>query len=304
MVNFEWFRTFKTIYEVGTLTATANKLYISQSGVSLHLSSLEAYVGGKLFDRVSKKMIPTEKGKILYNTLLGPVNELLDIEKQFQRSQKSDTPTLTIGMCFETFQMVLEKYIHTLKFNLINRFSGYQQLLNELEKGITDVVVTPQKAEVKGIEYIPIMKENIVLVGSNDIDTESLQAAISSKNKSQLLEFLLEQIWYGASSDNEHFIRFWNTNFGCNPNFRQNYIVPNFISIVNSLKCGNGIAVVPDFLAQEAIENGEIQLLWKGHKKISNQIYFAYRKNSIYKEQIDSILEIFKVNEIKKADRI
>ncbi|PXX98078.1 LysR family transcriptional regulator [Marinifilum breve] len=293
MVNFEWFRTFKTIYEEGTLTSTANKLYISQSGVSLHLSSLEAYVGGKLFDRVSKKMIPTEKGKLLYNTLLGPVNELLDIEKQFQRSQKTDTPTLTIGMCFETFQIVLEKHIHKLKFNLINRFSGYQQLLNELEKGINDVVVTPQKADLKGIEYIPIMKENIVLVGSNDIDKDNLKTAISSKNKSQLLEFLLEQTWYGASSDNEHFIRFWNTNFGNNPNFRQNYIVPNFISIVNSLKYGKGVAVVPDFLGKDAIENKEIQLLWKGHKRISNQLYFAFRKNSIYKEQINTIQEIF-----------
>lgn len=50
--NLEWYRTFKAIYEKGTLTAAAESLFISQPGVSLHLSSLESYMGVKLFDRV------------------------------------------------------------------------------------------------------------------------------------------------------------------------------------------------------------------------------------------------------------
>ena len=32
MVNLEWFRTFKAIYETGTLTGAAESLYISQPG--------------------------------------------------------------------------------------------------------------------------------------------------------------------------------------------------------------------------------------------------------------------------------
>ncbi|MCT4613695.1 MAG: LysR family transcriptional regulator [Marinifilaceae bacterium] len=293
MVNLEWFRSFKTIYELGTLTATANKLFISQPGVSLHLSSLEAYVGGKLFDRVSKKMIPTEKGKQLYNAITDSINNLTDIEQQFQRSKDDDIATITIGMCFETFQTELEQHLHRLNFNLVNRFSGYQSLLDELKKGINDVIITPHKTDLKGIEYIPIMKETIVLVGSKDIDKSAFEDILKSNNKDNLIEHLLLQTWYGASSDNEHFVRFWNSNFASNPNFRQNYIVPNFISIVNSLKYGTGVAIIPDFLGKEAIQKNEIQLLWKGDKKICNQIYFAYRKNSVYIDQIMCLLDIF-----------
>ncbi|HCU46755.1 MAG TPA: LysR family transcriptional regulator, partial [Sphingobacterium sp.] len=47
MVNLEWCRTFKAIYKTGTLTGAAEILFISQPGVSLHLSSLETYVGNK-----------------------------------------------------------------------------------------------------------------------------------------------------------------------------------------------------------------------------------------------------------------
>ena len=68
--NLEWLRTFKAIYETGTLSAAAQELFISQPGVSLHLNSLEAFTGNKLFDRLARKMVPTEKGKILYNYIL------------------------------------------------------------------------------------------------------------------------------------------------------------------------------------------------------------------------------------------
>lgn len=293
MVNLEWYRTFKAIYEKGTLTAAADALFISQPGVSLHLSSLEAYIGAKLFDRVSKKMVPTEKGKVLYNALVEPMQMLEEVEDQFQRSTEQNTPTINIGMCFETFQFMLEKYLHTFDFNVVTKFSDYKELLQKLEKGIVDVVVTPQKAETKGIEHIPFSKETIVLIGSKDIDESEFKKVLKQKNQKEILDWMMKHKWYGASSDNEHFKRFWYSNFNKSPNFRQNFIVPNFNSIIRSLCLGTGLAIVPDFLCKHEIEKGDLKILWKGHKKISNQLYFAFRKNSIYKEQINTIQEIF-----------
>lgn len=63
--NLEWLRTFRAIYETGTLSAAAKELFISQPGVSLHLNSLEAYAGYKLFDRSPRKMVPTERQDII-----------------------------------------------------------------------------------------------------------------------------------------------------------------------------------------------------------------------------------------------
>ena len=85
MINLEWYRTFKAIYKTGTLTGAAEALYISQPGVSLHLSSLEAYVGYKLFDRTSRKMIPTERAKVLFNAINEPLTKLEIVEKTFQK---------------------------------------------------------------------------------------------------------------------------------------------------------------------------------------------------------------------------
>src|SRR5690606_29503137 len=173
MVNLEWYRTFKAIYKTGTLTGAADSLFISQPGVSLHLSSLEAYVGYKLFDRTGRKMIPTERGKVLFNAILEPLTKLEDVEKNFQKSTEKHTPTISVGMCFETFQSTLEQYVSTLPFNLIISFGEYPEMLDQLDKGILDLIITPKKGISPNIQHEAFSSEQIILVGGNEVDTDS-----------------------------------------------------------------------------------------------------------------------------------
>ncbi|PWJ40898.1 LysR family transcriptional regulator [Sediminitomix flava] len=291
MVNLEWYRTFKAIYEKGTLTAAAEALFISQPGVSLHLSSLESYVGYKLFDRSSRKLVPTERGKLLYNSVIDPILKLEEVESMFQRSTEKDTPTISLGMCFETFQFSLEKYLHTFPFNLILQFGGYQDLVSKLEKGVVDLIVTPHLQETKGIIHEPFSKETILLVGSQGVEKAEFDEALKLGQK-EVIKWLKEQKWYGVAGDNEHSSRFWQNNFGGAPDFRPNFIVPNINSIVRCLCMGKGLAIIPDFLCKHEIEKGEIQVIWEGKTPISNTLYFAYRKKTIYAKEIEMIQNI------------
>lgn len=294
MLNLEWLRTFKTIYEEGTLTATANKLHMSQPGVSVHLSSLEAYVGSVLFERLSKKMIATEQGVAMYNQISSPITELLGIESELMKNKKGEKPTLTVGICMEGFSLSLERHLSQLSFNIVNRFSGDKSLLSDLEKGITDIAFTSSRKNIPGIKYITLVEDNIMLVGSNAMDGAPIKNAFSDGDKNKLLELLKIQNWFGLSNDDAYFIRFWNHHFGTKHRFKLNSIVPNYGSILNSLKYGNGIAVVPDYLANDAITKGEVQQLWKGDETTIGEVYFAYRKKSIYKDQIMELLNLFK----------
>lgn len=111
MLNLEWFRTFKAVYETGNLSTAAQALFISQPGVSVHLNSLEAYTGYRLFERVTKKMIPTERGIILYNCIIDPINKLEDAEESFHRNSSVEKPTISVGMGFEIFKYTLEEHL-------------------------------------------------------------------------------------------------------------------------------------------------------------------------------------------------
>jgi DNA-binding transcriptional LysR family regulator len=293
MVNLEWYRTFKAVYKTGTLTSAAEVLFISQPGVSLHLSSLENYVGYKLFDRTGRKMVPTEKGKVLYNFIIEALTKLEEAEKNFQRSTEKHTPTISVGMCFETFQITLEQYISTLPFNVIIQFGEYPEMVENLEKGILDLIITPQMVVKNTIEYQEFSSETIVLVGGNEIDTKAFNIVVKNNNPQELEIWLKQQKWYGTTGDMEHLRRFWQLNFNKYPDFRPNYIVPNLNSIIRCLSSGKGLAVMPDFLCRKEIENDQIKLIWEGKTPLKNILYFATRKKTMYEEEIALIKKIF-----------
>jgi len=293
MVNFEWYRTFKAIYTTGTLTHAAEILYISQPGVSLHLASLENYVGYKLFDRTGRKMIPTEKGKVLYNFLIEALNKLEEAEKNFQRSTEISTPTISVGMCFETFQITLEQYISSLPFNVIIQFGLYPEMIDGLEKGILDIIITPQIVVNHLIHFEAFSQETIIVIGGKELDKKEWDNVLKTNTIQAIETWLKQQKWYGTTGDMEHLRRFWQLNFKKHPDFRPNYIVPNINSIVRCLSSGEGVAIVPDFLCKKEIENGDVQLLWKGQNPLVNQLYFATRKKNNHPKEIALIKEKF-----------
>ncbi|MCZ4243026.1 LysR family transcriptional regulator [Pedobacter punctiformis] len=294
MVNLEWYRSFKAIYKTGTLTGAAESLFISQPGVSLHLSSLESYVGYKLFERTGRKMLPTEKGKVLYNFVTEPLSKLEEAEKHFQKSTEKHTPTISVGMCFETFQITLEQYISTLPFNVIIKFGEYPEMLDQLDKGILDLIITPQKGNSPNIEHEAFSSETIVLVGGNGTDDEAFKKIVKKKDSFAIEEWLKNQKWYGTTGDMEHLLRFWQLNFGKHPDFRPNYIVPNLNSIVRCLSGGNGLAIIPDFLCKREVDKGQIKVIWEGSVKLKNILYFGCRKKTQYLTEIDLIKNLFK----------
>ena len=293
MVNLEWYRTFKAVYKTGTLTSAAEELFISQPGVSLHLSSLENYVGYKLFDRTGRKMVPTEKGKVLYNFIIEALTKLEEAEKNFQRSTEKNKPTISVGMCFETFQITLEQYISTLPFNVIIQFGEYPEMVENLEKGILDLIITPQMVVKNAIEYQAFSSETIVLVGGSEIDDLEFNLIAKKGNIQEIELWLKQQKWYGTTGDMEHLRRFWQLNFNKHPDFRPNYIVPNLNSIIRCLSSGKGLSVVPDFLCRKEIDNGTIKLIWEGKTPLKNTLYFATRKKTMYEEEIALIKKIF-----------
>lgn len=292
--NLEWLRTFKAIYETGTLSAAAQELFISQPGVSLHLNSLEAYTGTKLFDRSARKMVPTEKGKILYNYIIAPIKKLETGEQHFHKRALDERPTISVGMCFETFQYTLEEHIPQLPFNLIIKFGEYPQMQQDLDNGLLDLIITPQKGSQQNLHYESFSKERIVLIAGSKTDTSFLDTLLQEKRIKEAAALLKEQMWYSTAADMDHLKNFWSRNFGEHPDFSPNYIVPNISSIIRCLSDTTGFSVVPDFLCAEAIASGKIKQVWEGTMPVENTLYFGTRKKTIYQKEIDQLEELLK----------
>lgn len=290
--NLEWLRTFKAIYETGTLSAAAQELFISQPGVSLHLNSLEAYTGNKLFDRSARKMVPTEKGKILYNNVTDSLKKLETAEQHFHRRTQGERSTISVGMCFETFQYTLEEQISSLPFNLIIKFGEYPQMQHDLDNGLLDLIITPQKGNQQNLSYQPFSKERIVLIAGGKTDTTAINKLIKKNQFKEVADLLKQQLWYSTAADTDNLKSFWKTNFGQHPDFSPNYIVPNISSIIRCLSDCVGFSIVPDFLCRESLRQKKIKLVWDGAQPLENTLYFGTRKKTIYQKEIDQLQKL------------
>ncbi|OIQ15586.1 MAG: LysR family transcriptional regulator [Flavobacterium sp. MedPE-SWcel] len=288
--NLEWFRTFKSIYETGTMSGAAKQLYVSQPGIGLHLNALEAYTGYPLFERTPRKMIPTEKGKLLYQQMINSLSCMEDLEARFQYKSGKERATLSVGMCVETFQQILEKHIPDLTFNLIMQFGNTNELIQSLENGSADLILTTSETSNNNLIYTPFAVERFVVVAGVNTDISGFNRL--KKNKESIKKWLKSQLWYSTASDMDVLNLFWERNFDERPNFLPNYIVPNKFSIIRCLSRGEGIAILPDFLCKEAIDNKKVFKIWEGYTPLENTLYFGKRKQSILMDEIKHIENI------------
>ena len=66
MLNPVWLNTFKTLVDTGHFTKTAERLFMTQPGVSQHIKKLEQACGHALLQREKKSFELTEQGRQVY----------------------------------------------------------------------------------------------------------------------------------------------------------------------------------------------------------------------------------------------
>ncbi len=290
MVNFEWYRTFVAIYQCGNLTKASQELSISQPNASVHLASLEQYVGNKLFDRLPRKMIPTSHGKRLYTQIVASVENLSSVERSFRKNSPNNSYTLRLGSPIEFFHSRLAERTARLPFHLEVTFGIAKELVQQMIDGELDFVIASKKAiENRQIVYEPILTENFIVVGNYGLETKQLNKYIDDKDNGKIEEWLLDQDWYAYSNDLAFIRRFWLKNFNKRPMIAPSNVIPNLNVILKAIEGGGGISVVSDYLAEDFINKGTVKTIWSGNNETANTLFLAYDKSKVSTDKIEEV---------------
>ncbi len=294
MLNFEWYRTFKAIYQTGTLTGAAQELLISQPNVSQHLSSLESYIGQQLFDRKPRKMVPTEYGKLFYTQIIEAVERLEKVETHFRHDCLCrQLPLTAIGAPKEFFHARLAGKISALPAPIVMEFGATRELVQRLQKGDLHFVFATQHTEEKHIVYEPVLQEQFLLAGSPALDTAAFDEHIANNELNKAEQWLGSLPWFAYSSDLMIIRRFWLENFRKRPSLRPQFIIPDFDAILEAIMQGNGVTIASDYLLQDKLAQGQLKLIWKGVAATRNTIYLAYDKTKVNNEQLEMVRGLF-----------
>ncbi|MBT2759489.1 LysR family transcriptional regulator [Mesobacillus foraminis] len=283
---------FTKVVEHKSFSKAADAIFLSQSTVSSHIHSLEKMLNVSLFDRVGRESILTPHGERLYHwaqkLLLLKDQALLDLSEGMNELQGS----IRIAASSVPGQFLIPHMIKEFREEYpavtfyINETSS-KIVAEKVLSGTVDMGILGGKYENEKLEYIPLLKERLVLITANNIDLPSPVG----------IQELLKYPFVMRSSDS-------GTNDILESLLKKNQIPKEELnivaytdsgqSLVQFVNQGIGISIVSEIAANEYFRNGMIKVYEVKDFTDERYFYLVYNK----KKTLPLVSKLF----INKAD--
>lgn len=90
-------RYFVTVALTGNFSRAAERCHVSQPSLSQQISKLERRLHQRLFDRLGRKVVLTNAGRLLFDRASAIVSAVDDAERQLRDADSNDGGRLTVG---------------------------------------------------------------------------------------------------------------------------------------------------------------------------------------------------------------
>ena len=146
MLEIHMLEHIATFAETGTLSASADKLCISQPALTRSMQKLEKVIGVKLFNRQKNRITLNENGILTAeyaNSILQQSKNLIEAVRAFDRSKH----TISIGSCTPVpLSNIVSILTKTYDGMIINSEVNTDSLLEEnLQNDLYDIIITHYK---------------------------------------------------------------------------------------------------------------------------------------------------------------
>jgi DNA-binding transcriptional LysR family regulator len=288
VIDFEWYRSFISIYKNRSVSAAAKARIMTQPAMSQHLAALESEIGEPLFIRAHRKMIPTDKGKDLYTKIVPLIENLENMTLQMihDSSASALAPLVRLGSPAEYFTKRALPNISSLKIRFIVQFGVANTLIEKLEKDEVDIIFTTQKTNLSGIEYTKIEEEKFVVVTPFDYEYK-----VEEKMENE--KWLASQKWLSYGLELPIIRRYWQQHFRKRPDFQACHVIPDLKSILEAIENGMGISVLPRYLIEESLQLNRIKVMFP-ELYAENTIYAAYKAEQKNNPNLEQVLHVLR----------
>ena len=169
-MNTRHLTCFLAIYEERTISAAAEKLRLSVSALSHHLSNLEQDLDVQLFTRQRRGMEPTADGERFRGHALAILAAMKAAEKDMRANRDRVIGTVSISMATSVIRVVGFDFVDRISrehpdLQLTVNESLSSTVLSDVETGRADlgVAFNPQASDL--LRVTPVLTEDMVLVG-------------------------------------------------------------------------------------------------------------------------------------------
>jgi DNA-binding transcriptional LysR family regulator len=290
-------RIFKTVCEEGSITKAAEKLYITQPAVSQTISDLERSLNIRLFDRNTGKIFLNETGKLL----LAKSQKLLELYDELVENSRflEENATLRIGSSITIANFILPQSLlefeiicnqTPIKVNIDNAKNIENMVINnEIDLGLIEGVIYHEdliKIPISSFKLAVLCAKDHRLVNERFIEIETLVnerfllrevgSAIRDVFDSALLlhDIKISPIWTSVNSQ----------------------------ALIQAVKKGLGITVLPRILVEEEIKNKEIVELKINRFELINVNHVVFDKNKHRNSSFEKFIEV--ISDVATRNRL
>ena len=238
---------FNAVYTLGSVSAAAESLHITQPTASKTLQHAELQLGFKLFERVKGRLIPTAEANVLYQETLEIIEKVASLNKTAKNIKAMEQGTVRLASVLALGLEFIPKAVVSfrnrnpgIRFEVQTHHS--ERLLAELKEYDKDIALAFSPEKEAGMSYLPIGRgEFVCLYSGDELDhlPQRIQLSdimnhqlISIENSSQLGNQVvkkLQQVQDGAEAV---------------------ITAQTYFMAFNFVAAGGGIAIVDEFTAR------------------------------------------------------
>ncbi|MFC2996379.1 LysR family transcriptional regulator [Acinetobacter sichuanensis] len=265
-------RTFLEVYRSKSFSKAAENLAITQPAASLHIQSLESFIGIKLFIRQSRGVEPTTAADELARSI-APNIDALEFKLSSFKLGNIQGGTIHLVAPADFLYYCLTKPLASLMtqgFNIRCQTGNRQKIYDLLKEQSIDLAITASKPDEQQYNFLPLVTEKLYLVHA-----PSLSIKIGKKPNKEVLS----QIPLIAYDEDLPLVRsVWSTLFESPIHTVASCIVPDLRAIKELVIAGHGWSVLPDYHCEHELKEGALIALNNRNEAPTNQLYLVWSK--------------------------
>lgn len=279
----------REVNRLGTLTAAADKLCLTQSALSHTIKKLEQQLGTTVWQKEGRNLRLTQGGQYLLSLANRILPQLEHAELLMQQYARGVRGSLRIGMechpCYQWLLKIVAPYLiqwpdvdvdvkQKFQFGGIGALFGYD----------IDVLVTPDPLYKTGLYFEPVFDYEQMLV----VGRQHPLAAYEFVSPAQMSEETL--ITYPVEIERLDIYNQFLLPAGCAP--KKHKVIETTEIMLQMVATGRGVAALPGWLIAEYAKKMKLVAIRLGKRGIAKQIFLGLRESDMQVDYLQAFIKL------------